>query len=93
MDFVRAFALELLGGLPKSQEVLRPSEPHLSLYSTRTKLGSTLEAKLTLSTRRNRRVFIGGVKSVLWANVGLRGPLVRTADHLGWLGGQVSWPH
>jgi hypothetical protein len=41
--------LELLCELLTSREVLRPSEPHLSLYSTRTKLGSSLEAKLTLS--------------------------------------------
>jgi hypothetical protein len=30
---------------------------------------------------------------VLWVNVGLGGPLVRPADHLGWSSGQVSWPH
>jgi hypothetical protein len=44
----------------------------LSLYSTRTKLGSTLEAKLTLSshlsTGRSR-----AVKSMLWVKVGLGG--------------------
>jgi hypothetical protein len=31
MDSNRAFTLELLQGLPTSWEVLRPSEPHLSL--------------------------------------------------------------
>jgi hypothetical protein len=40
MDSSRAFALELLQGLPTSQEVLLPSEPRLSLYSTRMKLGA-----------------------------------------------------
>jgi hypothetical protein len=44
MDSGGAFALELLGGLPTSQEVLRPLEPHLSLslYSTKNELGSTI---------------------------------------------------
>jgi hypothetical protein len=32
MDSDRAFTLELLRGLPTSRKVLRPSEPHLSLY-------------------------------------------------------------
>jgi hypothetical protein len=39
MDSGRASALELLRGLPTSWEVLRPSEPHLSIYSTRMNLG------------------------------------------------------
>jgi hypothetical protein len=34
-----------------------------------------------------------GVKSVLWVKVGHGVPLVRLAGHLGWPGGQVSWPH
>jgi hypothetical protein len=38
-----------------------PSVPRLTLYSTRTKLGSTMEAKLTLSVGRSRGVFIGGL--------------------------------
>jgi hypothetical protein len=54
MDFGKASVLELLRGLPTSREVLQPSKPHLSLHSTRTKLGSTLEAKLTLSAERSR---------------------------------------
>jgi hypothetical protein len=41
-DSGRASALELLRGLPTSQEVLRPSEPRLSLYSTNNELGSTI---------------------------------------------------
>jgi hypothetical protein len=40
MDSGTASTLELLGGLPTSQEVLWPSEPHLSLYSTRRNLGA-----------------------------------------------------
>jgi hypothetical protein len=37
-----ASALELLRGLPTSQKVLRSSEPRLSLYSAKNKLGSTI---------------------------------------------------
>jgi hypothetical protein len=42
MDSGRAFAIELLQGLPTSQEVLRPSKPCLYLYSTKNELGSTI---------------------------------------------------
>jgi hypothetical protein len=49
-DSGRASVLELLQRLLTSWEVLQPSEPRLSLYSTRTKLGSTLKARLTLSS-------------------------------------------
>jgi hypothetical protein len=52
--------LELLRGLLMSWEVLRPSDLCLSLYSTKTKHGRTLEAKLPLSAERSRGVFIGG---------------------------------
>jgi hypothetical protein len=38
MDSGRASALQLLRELPTGQEVLRPSEPRLSLYSTRMNL-------------------------------------------------------
>jgi hypothetical protein len=41
-DFVKALALERLGGLPTSPEVLQLLEPHLSLYSTKKELGSTI---------------------------------------------------
>jgi hypothetical protein len=40
LDSVSASALELLRGLLISQEVPRPSEPCLSLYSTRMNLGT-----------------------------------------------------
>jgi hypothetical protein len=76
MNSGRALACEPLRGLPTSQEVIRPSEPRHSLYSTRTNLGSTLEAKLTLSSHLLPRGVEGiyrGVKLVLWAKVGLGG--------------------
>jgi hypothetical protein len=41
-DSDRASVLELLQGLPISQEVLRPLEPLLSHYSTKNKLRSTI---------------------------------------------------
>jgi hypothetical protein len=42
MDSGRASTLKLLWGLPASWEVLRPSEPRLSLYSTKIEFGSPL---------------------------------------------------
>jgi hypothetical protein len=75
-DSGRASTLELLRGLSISREVLWASEPRLSLYSTRTKLGSTLEAKLTLPSRFLSGGVGGtyrGIKLVLWAKVGLEG--------------------
>jgi hypothetical protein len=42
MDSSRASVLELLWGLPTSQKVLWPSEPHLSLFSTKIEFGSPL---------------------------------------------------
>jgi hypothetical protein len=42
MDFGRASVLKLLRGLPTSQEVLRPLEPRLYLYSTKFEFGSPL---------------------------------------------------
>jgi hypothetical protein len=41
-DSDRASALKLRRGLLTSWEVLWPSEPHLSLYSTKNELGSTI---------------------------------------------------
>jgi hypothetical protein len=41
MDSGRTSTLELLRGLPASRDVLRPSEPRLSLYSTKNELGGT----------------------------------------------------
>jgi hypothetical protein len=42
MDSDRASAHKLLIGLPINREVLRPSEPCLSLYSTKIEFGSPL---------------------------------------------------
>jgi hypothetical protein len=42
MDSSRASTLELLCRLPTSWEVFWPSEPCLSLYSTKNELGSTI---------------------------------------------------
>jgi hypothetical protein len=42
MDSGRASALDLLQGLPTSQEVHRPSKPCLSLYSRKIEFGSPL---------------------------------------------------
>jgi hypothetical protein len=42
MDSGRASTLELLRELPTSREDLRLVEPHLSLYSTKNGLGSTI---------------------------------------------------
>jgi hypothetical protein len=41
-DSNRASALELLWGLSTIQEVLQPSKPHLSLYSMKNELRSTI---------------------------------------------------
>jgi hypothetical protein len=70
--------LELLCGLPTSWEVLRPSEPHLSLYSTRTKLGNTLEAKLTISSH----FLSGGVGVFIGGEVGALGKSGARGAHL-----------
>jgi hypothetical protein len=48
MDSSRASTLELLGGLSRCWEVLRPLEPHLSLYSTKNELGSTIGSYTSL---------------------------------------------
>jgi hypothetical protein len=98
MDSDRASALELLRGLPTSRDVLRPTEPRLSLsllYKGWTwehygKLNLTF---FTPSTKKSRRVFIGGLSRCLGQNWGSGGPLVWLADHLTWPGGQPLWQH
>jgi hypothetical protein len=89
--------LELLRGLLTSREVLRPSEPRLSLYFTKIEFGSPLgELNLTfftLSFRGSMGVFIGGVSQCLSRNWGSGGPLVRSINHLTWPGGQALWQH
>jgi hypothetical protein len=49
-DSSRASTLKLLRGLPTSREVLWPTEPCLSLYSTKNELGSTIGSKTSLSS-------------------------------------------
>jgi hypothetical protein len=55
--------LELLWALLTSQEVLRPSEPRLSVYSANNELGSTIWSQTSLSSHhlsgRTWGVFIG----------------------------------
>jgi hypothetical protein len=97
MDSGRAFALELLRGLPTSWEVLRPSEPRLSLYSTKIEFGRPLGGGLNLiffilSANGSIVVFIG----VRWCSgrrLGVGGPLVRPVGQATWPGGQVSSLH
>jgi hypothetical protein len=65
MDYGRASALKLLGGLPTSREVLRPSEPHLSLSlslnSTKNELGSTIGSQISLSDLYLAEGGMGGI--------------------------------
>jgi hypothetical protein len=87
----RTSALEVLQGLSTCRKVLWPSKPRISLYSIRTKLGSTLEAEL----RRSSHLLSGrvwGLSRCFVRKWGSRGPLVRPADHLGWPAGHVLWP-
>jgi hypothetical protein len=99
MDFGRASALELLRGLPTSRDVLRPSKPHISLYSTKIEFRSPLGGgglDLTFSTpsaRRSKRVFIGGLCRCLGRSLGSGGLLIKPASNLTWPGGQALWRH
>jgi hypothetical protein len=84
MDSGRAFTLELPGGLPTSREVLQPSEPHLSLYSTKNELGSTIGSSTSLSSH----LLPGGMWGYLWevrristASLRCFGALGQPADH------------
>jgi hypothetical protein len=95
-DSGRAFMLELLQGPSRSREVLQPWEPCLSLFSTRSKLGYTLEAKLTLSSHFLPGWVWGiyrGLSQCFGQKWGSGSPLVRPAGNLGWPGGQVLWSH
>jgi hypothetical protein len=97
MDSDRASMLELLRGLLTSQDVLYPSESHLSLYSTKNELGSTIGGwhltLFTLSTRGSMVVFIEVVRRCCGQRLGMWGPLVWPADHATWPGDQVSSLH
>jgi hypothetical protein len=78
MDSGRASTLELLWGLPTSREVLRPSEPCLSLYSTKTEFGSPLGAGRGGAKPHFLHTFCWGEhhdiyrrsKAVLWPKIG-----------------------
>jgi hypothetical protein len=98
MDSGRSSTLELLWELPTCQHVLRPSEPPLSLYSTKIEFKSPLEGGLNLTfftvfVGRSTVVFIGGVRQCSGWRLGVWGPPVRPADHATWPGGQVSSLH
>jgi hypothetical protein len=86
MDSGRAFAFELLWGLPTSREVLRPSEPHLSLYTTKVEFGNPMgELNLTfftISVEGSTVVFRGGVRWCSVQRLGMGGPLVRPASQV-----------
>jgi hypothetical protein len=93
IDSSRASAFELLQGLPTRWEVLRPSEPHLPLYSTKIEFGRPLGGGglnltfFTLSAGGSTMVFIG-VKRCSGQRLGMGGPLVRSAEHATWPGGK-----
>jgi hypothetical protein len=77
-DCSKASVLKLLRGLLTSREVLRPSEPRLSLSTRqRMNLRALQEAKPhflhTFCQEENGGIY-RGVKSVLWPNVGLERP-------------------
>jgi hypothetical protein len=97
MDSSRTSALKLLGGLPTSWEVLRPSEPLLSLsilqeWTWEHHRGLNLTF-FTLSAGRSKRVFIGGLSRRLGQSLGSGGPHVKLASHLTWSGDQALWQH
>jgi hypothetical protein len=69
-----ASTLEVLRGLPTSQEVLWPSEPHLSLYSTKIEFGSPLGGTKSHFLHTFCQGEHCGIyrrsKAVLWMNIG-----------------------
>jgi hypothetical protein len=77
IDSSIASVLELLHGLLKRREVLRPSEPLLSLYSTRMNLGTLYRDKphfLHTFCQEEYMGIYGGIKSLPWLKLGLRRP-------------------
>jgi hypothetical protein len=98
MDSGRTSVLELLRGLPTSREVLRPSEPRISLYSTKIEFGSPLGrgAKFHFPHTFYRGEYRGiyrRSKAVLCRRLGARGPLVMPVGHATRLSSQVSSLH
>jgi hypothetical protein len=96
-----AFMLKLLWGFQTSWEVLRPSEPHLSLsilqiLNLEALWGAGGGAKpnfLYTFCWGSTVVFTGGVRRCSGQRLGAGGPLVRPADHATWPGGHVSSLH
>jgi hypothetical protein len=91
MDFSRASALKLLRGLPTSQEVLRPSEPHLSLYSIKIEFGIPLEGAkphfVHTFCRGEHRGIYRRSKTVLWPKIWHVRPTCldfQTCNLVGW---------
>jgi hypothetical protein len=81
---------------PGSPSALRTSSLSLSLLYKECTWEHYRKLNLiffTLSARRSRGVFIGGLSWYFRRKWGSGGPLVKPVGHLGWLGGQVSWPH
>jgi hypothetical protein len=74
IDSSRASTLELLQGLPTSQEVLQPSEPCLSLYSTKMEFGSPLGGAkahfLHTFCQGEHHGIYRRSKAVLWLKIG-----------------------
>jgi hypothetical protein len=93
IDSGRASALKLLWGLLTSREVLRLSEPRISLSTlqewTWEHYGGLNLTLFTLSAG-GTMVFIGGVGQCCSQRLGAWGPLIRPTDHATWPSGQVS---
>jgi hypothetical protein len=93
MDFGRASALELLWGLPTSQEALKPSESRLSLYSTRMNLGALYGAKphsLHTCCQGEHGGIYRRIKAVLWLKIGCMRPTCQVGQPCN-LAGQQSF--
>jgi hypothetical protein len=97
MDSGRASALKLLRGLLTSREVLRPSEPYLSLYSTKIEFGSPLGGAKPHFVHTFCQGEHGGIyrriKSVPWLKLGLRRPTCQAGRPLNLAGRPILWQH
>jgi hypothetical protein len=83
-DSGRASTLELLQELLTSREVLRPSEPHISLYSTKIEFGSPLGGAkphfLHTFYRGEHRSIYRRSKAVLWSKIGRMRPTCQAGQ-------------
>ena len=97
MDSGRVSALELFQGLPTSREVLSPSEPCLSLYSTkiefRSPLGGAKPHFLHTFCRGEHRGIYKRSKAVLCPKIGHVGPRCQDGHSCNLAGGPVSSLH